>query len=430
MGKHKHLTLDDRYAIQHGLDGRESFKQIAEKIGKDPSTISKEVQKHYIIEESGGRGRPFSPCIHRKNCARVSKCDYDKCTNLKCPGYCRECHLRCSKYEEEVCPYFAKPPYVCNGCQKRVSCTLRKHLYKATLAQREYEYVLRENRQGVSLTPQEIERIDNIITPLVKKGHSLHHIYVNNSDILMVSERTLYNYFNLGAFTAKSIDLVRKVRYRQRKKKKEFKLDKHCYEGRTYADFEQFIKDNPDTPIVEMDSVEGKKGGKVLLTIYFRNSGFILAFLRDANTARSVTEIINDLYEKLGRETYCELFPVILTDRGSEFSNPTAIEQDSDGNLRSLVFYCDPSCPYEKGGIEVAHEFIRRVLPKGTSFDHLQQKDIELMMDNINSYKRKKLHNRSAYEMFEFYYDRDVLEKLNAHYIEGNDIVLTPKLLK
>ena len=220
------------------------------------------------------------------------------------------------------------------------------------------------------------------------------------------------------------------MRYRQRKKKKEFKLDKHCYEGRTYADFEQFIKDNPDTPIVEMDSVEGKKGGKVLLTIYFRNSGFILAFLRDANTARSVTEIINDLYEKLGRETYCELFPVILTDRGSEFSNPSAIEQDSDGNLRSLVFYCDPSCPYEKGGIEVAHEFIRRVLPKGTSFDHLQQKDIELMMDNINSYKRKKLHNRSAYEMFEFYYDRDVLEKLNAHYIEGNDIVLTPKLLK
>lgn len=430
MAKHKHLTLQERYEIQHGLDSRESFKQIGLNIGKDPSTISKEVKGHYTVVESGGNGRAYNPCAYRKACVHNSLCDYDRCTHHKCPGYCKDCFRHCSQFKEEVCPRLSKPPYVCNGCPNRTTCTLRKHLYRALSAQEEYEAVRSENRQGIALSPEELKRIDDIITPLVKQGQSLHHICVNNADILMVGEKTLYNYFEAGLFTAKSIDLPRKVRYRPRKNYKPLKLDKHCYEGRTYADFQQFMVDNPDTPVVEMDSVEGRKGGSVLLTIFFRDSNFMLAFLREANTARSVTDIINDLYEKLGRDTFCELFPVILTDRGTEFSNPTAIEQDADGNLRSLVFYCDPSCPYEKGGIEVTHELIRRVIPKGTSLDQFQQAEIDLMMDNINSYKRKKLNNRSAHQLFSFLHGDDVLAKLNAHCVDPGSINLTPGLLK
>ena len=85
--------------------------------------------------------------------------------------------------------------------------------------------------------------------------------------------------------------------------------------------------EHPDTPVVQMDSVIGRKGGKVLLTIFFQNCNLLLAFLRDHNTARSVTDIFEDLYSRLGHDDYCKLFPVILTDRGSEFSNPTAIEK-------------------------------------------------------------------------------------------------------
>lgn len=156
----------------------------------------------------------------------------------------------------------------------------------------------------------------------------------------------------------------------------------------------------------------------------------MLPFLREANTARSVTDIINGLYETLAPDTFSELFPVILTDRGTEFSNPTAIEQDANGNLRCLVFYCDPSSPYEKGGIEVTHELIRRIIPKGTPLDQFQQEDIDLMMDHINSYKRKKLNNRSAHQLFSFLHGSDVLAKLNAHCIEPNSINLTLRLLK
>ena len=120
--------------------------------------------------------------------------------------------------------------------------------------------------------------------------------------------------------------------------KPEFTLTKQCHLGRTYEDFLEYTAANPDTPVVEIDSVEGRKGGKVLLTVFFRNSNLMLAFLRDRNTARSVTEVFEWLYNILGHEQYCRLFPIILTDRGSEFTDPVSIECTKFGEIRSRVF--------------------------------------------------------------------------------------------
>ena len=284
--------------------------------------------------------------------------------------------------------------------------------------------------RGLAIDPLELERIDKVVSPLIKNGQSIHHVFMSNADELMVSEKTAYNYLNAGLFDADKMDCPRIIRMRPRRSTPKLKIDRHCYEGRTYEDFMRFIADNPDVPVVQMDSVIGNKSGKVLLTMFSQNTNLLLAFLRDHNTARSVLDVFNDLYAMFGRKTYCRLFPVILTDRGSEFSNPVPIEQDENGELRSLVFYCNPSAPYQKGGVEVAHELVRRVLPKGKSFDDLQQEDIDLMLSHINSYKRGKLNSRSAHQLFSFIYGDDILPKLNIHEIEPNDIVLSPKLLK
>jgi IS30 family transposase len=177
--------------------------------------------------------------------------------------------------------------------------------------------------------------------------------------------------------------------------------------------------------------VEGRKGGKVILTLNFVNSSFMLAYLRDANTSKSVTEIFQMLWEILGKEYFMELFPVILTDNGSEFSNPAAIEFDEANNRRTNLFYCHPSSPFEKGAIENNHEFIRRILPKGTSFEHLtQEKDIQLMLNHINSYKRKKLNNKSPYETFAFLHGEEILRRLGAEFVPSQDIILKPELLR
>ena len=191
------------------------------------------------------------------------------------------------------------------------------------------------------------------------------------------------------------------------------------------------MKQNPDTPIVEMDSVEGKKSGKVLLTIHFVNCSFMLAFIREHNDAQSVIDIFNYLQNILGIDKFKELFILILTDNGSEFSNPTEIEFDlNTGEKRTQIFYCHPSSPYEKGSCEVNHELLRRILPKGTSFDNLTQEDIDLIMSHINSYKRKKLNNVSPLTLFSTIYGKDTVDKLNIREINSNDINLTSNILK
>ena len=429
MPKRSHLTLQDRGTICARINQGISFAQIAEELDRDPGTISKEIRLHRVSVEKGSYGRGFNPCIHRRDCKKTYVCKTCFCSGRPCRN-CKDCYKYCPDFVEEVCPKLSKPPYVCSNCKDRQRCTLRKYEYQPNLADQSYRETLSESRKGLAIDPLELERIDKVVSPLIKNGQSIHHVFMSNADELMVSEKTAYNYLNAGLFGADKMDCPRIIRMRPRRSTPRLKIDRHCYEGRTYEDFMRFIADNPDVPVIQMDSVIGNKSGKVLLTLFFQNSNLLLAFLRDHNTARSVLDVFNDLYAMFGRETYCRLFPVILTDRGSEFSNPVPIEQDENDELRSLVFYCNPSVPYQKGGIEVAHELVRRVLPKGKSFDDLQQEDIDLMLSHINSYKRGKLNSRSAYQLFNFIYGDDILPKLNIREIEANDIVLSPKLLK
>ena len=248
----------------------------------------------------------------------------------------------------------------------------------------------------------------------------------------MHSDKTIYKLIDLGLLEVRNIDLPRKVRFRERRKETAiYKVDKHCLEGRTYEDFINYIKDNPDTPIVQMDSVIGRKGGKVLLTIHFVNTSFLLAFIREHNDSQSVIDIFNNIQSILGIEKFRELFIVILTDNGSEFSNPTEIEFDIEtGEQRTKIFYCHPSSPFEKGSCEVNHELLRRSLPKGTSFDDLTQDDINIIMSHINSYKRKKLNNCSPLQLFNLLYGNDIAKKFGIVEIKPNEINLSSNLIK
>ena len=186
---------------------------------------------------------------------------------------------------------------------------------------------------------------------------------------------------------------------------------------------------NPSLPITQLDSVEGVKGGAVLLTIHFVLPKLQLAFLREANSSKSVTDIFHSLYELLGDEIYRRLFPLCLADNGTEFSDPSSIEGDGNGNLRTRVFYCNPSAPGEKGACENNHEFIRRIIPKGIDIGNYTQDQISLMMNHINSYSRPELGDKSPYEMFEFYYGKEVLDLLGVTRIPANEIILKPTLL-
>ena len=433
----KFLTYDERLAIQAGLANHKSFGEIGRDISKDRTTVAKEVKKYSFEQKSGSPGYCFNACIHRKTCKVKSLCGKECIapSKAKC-SLCIKCNPICPDFKEEICRVTLKPPYVCNGCSDYKKCTLLRHVYDAKTAHLRFSEHISESRTGILTSEDEIARINAIISPLVKNGQSIHQIYLDHIDELMCSEKTLYNYIDACLFDVRNIDLPRKVKYRPRYKKPEFKIDRACRNGRSYDDFKAFMEKYPDTHVVQMDSVIGSIGGKVLLTIHFVESSFMLAYLRSANTSQSVIDIFNELDYVLGPEAFDRLFPVIVTDNGSEFSNPSEIEYREDWLRRNApyhrtnIFYCDPSSPYQKGSIEVNHELIRRILPKGSSFDELTQLDINKMMNHINSYKRKKLNNRSPYEVFSFYYGEEILKKLDCVQISPENICLKPKLLK
>lgn len=428
----KFFNYEERLILQKYLKESLSFKEIARHMAKDPTTISREVRKYSSQVATGYPGFPFNACRNRFNCRLKNICG--KNCSRKSVIYCKlcsSCNPNCQKYIEEICTAKYRVPYVCNGCETLGKCTLLKNIYDAEHAHIKAHEKISNSRSGLCVSENEISRLNHIISPLVQNGQSVNHIYINHQDELMCSEKTIYNYIDACLFDVRNIDLPRKVRFRERYKKPEFKVDKGCRIDRNYKDFETFINKNPDIAIVQMDSVIGVKGGKCLLTIHFVDCSLMLAFLRDANTSKSVTDIFNHLDKVLGQELFSDLFPVILTDNGSEFSNPKAIEyRDTFPPLRTHIFYCDTGSPYQKGAIEVNHELIRRVLPKGSSFNNLTQDEINLMMNHINSYKRKKLNNRSPYETFSFYHGEEVLHKLGCHPVAAGDIMLKPALLK
>jgi len=428
MAKNTHLLLDDRHTISNLLNSSTSFKAIGLEIGKDCTTISKEVRNHCIYKNTGAFGKAFNCCIHRKGCDHRRLCM--NCNSNRYCWSCKSCNSVCSDFKRETCSKLNHAPYVCNGCINLKSCTLVKCFYHAGSAHNEYQETLSESRQGISFSEAQIKHMDGFISPLIMKGQSLNHICANNKDSLTVSESTLYRLIGYNVFTARNIDLPRKVRYSKRKVKKHLKVDRACRIGRTYEDFKGFICENQDLPITEIDSVEGVKGGKVLLTIHFVKAELMLAFLRDANDSQSVIDVFDRLYIELRSDIFMQIMPVLLGDNGSEFSNPRAIEYDRQKNPRTHVFYCDPYAPYQKGSAERNHELIRYFVPKGKPFDLYTEEDISRMMDNINSYCRESLGNKCPYDMFSFLYGENILNLLGCHKIAPNDVTLNSSIFK
>lgn len=431
MNKNKHLTLELRYQIQHALDKGLSFKAIASETGKDCTTISKEIRNHRIYEKKGAYGRGFNDCLHKSTCSQYRVCpECPKPNRSLCP-VCGNCIRHCPLYEKNSCTKLLKPPYVCNACTSRLNCTMEKAMYRALDAQKEYELVRSESRSGFNLSEAERDELNRLVSPLLLNGQSIHHVCASNPGLINCCEKTLYNYADAGLLTAKNVDLPRKVRFRIRKKKSiELKVDKSCRIGRSYEDFKVFMEGHPELPVTELDTVEGVKGGACLLTIHTVRPKLQLAFKRTSNNAASVADAIDWIYDRIGRDDFCRIFPVLLCDNGTEFSNPATLEFDKDGQRRCHVFYCHSYAPHEKGACENNHEFIRKVIPKSTDISPIDPAHVHLMMNHINSYGRPDLGDKSPYEVFSFLYGDDILAKLCIMQVDRNDIILRPSLLK
>lgn len=424
----KHLTFDDRVRIQRALTIGRNFTEIAAEIGKDRSTVSREIRNNF--EFHGKKTR--SSCIHKCIFDDPSDCPAPYCKKSKCSIACSQCAPYCDRYESAVCSKLTRPPYVCNGCADRANCMLTKRMYNAEFAQKKYRNGLRESREGISLSENDIQHIEETIIPLIKQGISLPTAYDAFADSMPVSIKTIYNYISKGVFSIGNIDLRRTVQRKPYRKKSGpvLHIDKRCHVGRTYADFQLYLKEHPGINVCEMDTVEGKKGGKVILTIFFRNCDLQLMYLRSANTAKSVTEIFRHLRRTLGAR-YREIFPLVLTDRGSEFTDPQSIELDTR-TLETVtrMFYCDPLQTNQKSRCERNHEYIRYIIPQSTALDPFSQEEIRNVMNHVNSMPRPGLNGKTPYDVFVSIYGQDIAGILGLEGIPLDKLCLKPALLK
>lgn len=428
MSTQTHLNFQDRLFLQKELTAKVSFRQMALMIGKDPTTLAKEVKRNRIQRNVGFSNSGHNDCLHRRTCSLTHVCPTCSKIYARRCSLCGQCTTSCPSFTLESCATLNQAPYVCNGCPRKNNCSLTKQVYDASVAHQMYRTQLSSARSGMNFTETELHQIDLILSPLLKQRQSIHHVITHNPDLLPYSEKTLYTCVNAGLLDARNLDLTRKVRLMPRRKTKEVKIERTCREGRSYSDFTQFLNSNAYPPVVQMDTVEGTKGGSNLLTLYFESSGLMLAFKRPLNNSRSVIDCMNSLYSTLGHADYTRLFGVLLTDNGHEFSHPSALEFNADHLRRSFVFYCDPSKPFQKGACERNHEMIRLFIPKGVDFDLFSEAQIQSMMNHINSYSRKKLNDKSPAFLFSLLESPDCLAKLGISIIPPNDIFLTDRL--
>ena len=442
--KKPRLTEIDRLHIEEGLRKRMTVYAIAKELRRPPRTIMREIKARSISSDKGAVYRVSNRCVHRMDCQKKNICVHCLYDGSRHCRFCRLCNANCDDYIEDVCARLSQPPYVCNGCLQERKCVLRKRFYIHSTAQNDYREQLVETRRGANITEAEVLKFYATLYALTAQGQSIHAVMTNHADLFSVNEKTVYRYVNGGLLHTKRHNLPRACTLKPRKAKSvEHKVDTKCRIGRTYADYLHFIGQNPGLPVTEMDTVEGVKGGKVLLTLMFMPYGFMAVFLLSEKTSALVSEAFATIRCRLaenfgdagGLDLFAQLFPVLLTDNGTEFSAPSRIEIDTEGNRLTRIYYCNPNSAFQKAHVERNHEMLRKILPKATpyleptSFDGLTQADLDLAMSHVNSYLRKSLKDRTPYDLFVAAFGVRMAELFGVRRIPADDIILKPSLL-
>jgi IS30 family transposase len=395
--KHKHLTLEERSEIQECLSHGMSFKAIGKRIGKDQTTVSKEVKRHIVT--IAAKTEHYDPKTHERI--------YPTCEKL------------------------LKPPFVCNPCKLcNHACRFDRRKYIAVKAHEDYERELTNAREGINFNDEAFYEMDRIITGGVKSGQHIYQIIQSND--FSYKKSAIYNHIKKGNLSVCATDLPRMVKFKQRKAKYAEYIPAGLKISRSYADFCALKEETGLAGYVEMDTVIGRIGGKCVLTFLFHPFNFMLGLLLDNKTSAEVSQKLIKLKGRLAECGFCfkDVFPVILTDNGGEFADVFTIENNLSGIKESSLYFCDPYHSWEKPHIEKNHTLFRDIAPSGTSFDDWSQHYVDAIFSHVNATARASFGGKTAYAMFSFVFGESTALCLGITHVEPKDVVQTPMLLK
>lgn len=418
--KNLHLTVQERIIIEKGIENGSIKAAIALTIGKDKSTVGKEIKKHRELVHKSS---------YKINCANMKNCSHNHvCVN-------------CADFKPFTCNRRDRSPGACNGCSKYTYCRYDKYRYKADFSHKKYREDLVDSRTGINMSYEECKAMADIIVPLIEAGHSPYHIVTNHPE-LNISEKTLYNYIENGIFREfglLDIDLRIKTKRKITKKasnKYKKREDKKYLNGRTYDEFINYTAENKNLSVVEMDTVYNNGStGPFMQTFKFLDYSFMFIVYQEEKTAKSMVEGVDLLEKILGKDLFSEEVAIIKTDRGSEFCDAEGFEKEENESRRTRIFYCDPMASGQKGSLENNHKEIRYICPKENDLKDLglnSQEKANLIVSHINSQSKEHLKGKSPLEVMEFM-NPALYQKFKDFGIERinkDNIVLKPYLLK
>ncbi len=425
ISKNAHLTIAERQIIETGIRNGSTKKAIADIIGKDKSTVGKEIKLHIQLK---------CKCSYTIDCALFQKCKDKKTIH---------CSIKCESYTQFTCKRRDRSPGACNGCDKYRSCHYDKYIYSADIAEHEYKEQLVNSRTGVNATVNEIRELGLKLKPLLEQGQSPYVILQNHPEIDLC-EKTLYNYIENGVFhdagvPINCLDLKMQVRRKITKKKQtEYspRQDKSYLKGRTKDALKSFMELTPNASVVEMDTVYNDvSNGPFIQTFKFLKYDLLFCVLHPLKDAEHMRKGILLLESILGEEIFNREVMVIITDRGSEFALGDEIELRDDGSRRTRIFYCDPMASWQKGSLENIHEMLRQICPKNCDLYALgldSQSKADRISSHINSYPKEKLNGKTSFQLLEFF-SPDMAQKLYDYGlipISPDHVTLKPYILK
>ena len=367
----KHLTLEQRVEIAHGLAHGEPLKSIAERLGMDPTSVSREVRRNRIPATDGS-------------------------------GECRK---------------LSRFPYVCDCCPRkygRSRCGCAKMKYDPRAAQAMADARLVQSRQGLDCTEEEFRAVDDALTAGLAAKRSVYEISRQPGVAGIASQQTVYRWVSLGLMTAKRVDLPMAARYKKRRSRAyDYGGSSKGKEGRQYLDYLSYRRSNPGAFGCQMDFLGSKvTDRKAILTVSIPELRFVYIRLLPKGDSSAVRALWDWLDARLGREAFSRVFTFILTDNDPCFSDYASIEADSRGEVRTRVFYADPYVSNQKASVENMNGQLRAHFPKGSSVDGIPDSRVREANEAMIDRPLRSLGGATPRQAFEAVYGEGIVELL------------------
>lgn len=437
MQGYTQLGLAERRTIEESLCKGLSIGRIAGVLGRDKSTVSREIVANRTTSAPKGK---MPACVKRRYCVRAGICDEGFCPT---PGadcaWCkqRDCRRFCPEFRGggRKCEKLERPPYVCNGCKCQRGCSVRaRWYYSAVIADATSKERRCRSRQGIDMDPIRAALVLDQVRDAIGRGMSPYEISVAYASAIGVSPSTIYRWVERGYAGMANIDLERKVGFKRRRGGGRMRATSHS-KRRSYEAFSA-LDVEVRASACEMDTVIGLKGDDAcLLTLYLRPCHFQIALLLPQKSQAEVIGALRALRAACRQSLFSALFTVVLTDNGAEFADERALGQaiGERTSRDTRLFYCDVRASNQKGSCEKNHTELRQILPKGMlSFDDLCGRDIAAVMSHANSNPRKSLAGMSPIDMLIAAYGPDAEELLvwlGVEKVETDELTLKPRLL-